>query len=289
MASEPGTRDSAGGQPPGGQRAGGAGFARSLVADPAYGPLNGLLLTLTVVTGVVDAVSILALGRVFVANMTGNVVFAAFALLGAPGFSLSASLFAVGGFLAGAYAGGVLIARRGRDRALLLRAGSAAELACAAVALAVAAASGGPGVTHGTLGLAGGAFGAGVTDAVACLLAAALGTQNAVARKLAVPDLTTTVLTMTLTGLGADIRAVFGEGARVRGAARSAARTALGRRLLAVATMFAGAAAGASLALRVSPLAALALAAALLVLVTGWSALAARRPAAWRAFPAARP
>jgi uncharacterized membrane protein YoaK (UPF0700 family) len=42
----------------------------------------------------VDAVSILALGRVFVANMTGNVVFAGFAISGAPGFSLAASLFA---------------------------------------------------------------------------------------------------------------------------------------------------------------------------------------------------
>jgi Protein of unknown function (DUF1275) len=67
------------------------GLTRSLVADPALGPLRGLLLTLTVVTGVVDAVSILSLGRVFVANMTGNVVFAAFAVVGAPGFSLSAS------------------------------------------------------------------------------------------------------------------------------------------------------------------------------------------------------
>ena len=38
--------------------------------------LPGVLLILTAVTGVVDAVSILALGRVFVANMTGNVVFA---------------------------------------------------------------------------------------------------------------------------------------------------------------------------------------------------------------------
>ena len=58
------------------------GFPRSLVAHPAYGPLPGLLLILTVVTGVVDSISILALGRVFVANMTGNVVFAAFALVG---------------------------------------------------------------------------------------------------------------------------------------------------------------------------------------------------------------
>jgi len=261
-------------------------FTRSLFADPALGPLRGLLLTLTVVTGVVDAVSILALGRVFVANMTGNVVFAAFALVGAPGFSLSASLFALLGFLAGAYAGGVLITRTGDDRGALLRAGSAIELAFAVIALALAAASGDPGVTHGTLSLSGGEFGEEVTDALAALLALALGVQNAVARKLAVPDMTSTVLTMTLTGVGADIRAVVGKGAS--GAARTAARAALGRRLLAVATMVIGAAAGASLALHVSPLSALALATALLALVTAWVTLATRRPAAWRAFPAQR-
>ena len=302
------------------------GLTRSLVADPALGPLRGLLLMLTVVTGVVDAVSILALGRVFVANMTGNVVFAAFALVGAPGFSLSASLFALAGFLVGAYFGGALISRLGHDRGLLLRAGGAAELACAAVALVVAATSGDPGVTHGTIGLAGGEFGAAVTDAIAALLAIALGVQNAVARRLAVPDMTTTVLTMTLTGVGADLLAVFGdrprakarapvfalrsEGARnerpsdegenrgperaeasgktarVRGSARGAARSALGRRLLAVAAMIVGALAGASLTLRVSPLSGLVLAAALLAVVTAWVALATRRPASWRAFPA---
>ena len=278
------TRVTADGHPGTGAEA--AGFARSLVADHAYGPLYGLLLTLTIITGVVDAVSILALGRVFVANMTGNVVFAAFAVVGAPGFSLSASLFALGGFLVGAYAGGTLITRYGRDRGQLLRAGSAVELAFAAVALTIAAASGDPGVTHGTIGLAGGAFGAAVTDALAALLALALGVQNAVARRLAVPDMTTTVLTMTLTGVGADLRAVFGREGRVRGAARTAAHAALGRRLLAVASMVAGAAAGASLALRVSPVSGLAMATALLALVAAWVTLATRRPAPWRAFPA---
>jgi uncharacterized membrane protein YoaK (UPF0700 family) len=283
------------------ERAGGQhGLLRSLAADPAYGPLPGLLLLLTVLTGVVDAVSILALGRVFVANMTGNVVFAAFAVVGAPGFSLSASLFALAGFLAGAYLGGVLVSRYSGDRGLLLRAGCALEVAFAAVALAVAALSGGPGVSHGTLGISGGAFSAAVTDATAALLAAALGAQNAVARKLAVPDLTTTVLTMTLTGIGADLRAVFGGDNRIRGAAqatghttghatgRNPGRAALGRRLLAVGAMVAGAAAGASLALRVSPVSALALAAALLALTAAWAALAVRRPASWRAFPAVK-
>src|ERR1700754_1222443 len=77
-----------------------------LVADAEHGPLPALMLVLTVLTGVVDAVSILDLGRVFVANMTGNVVFVGFALAGASGFSLAASLSALAGFLVGAAGGG---------------------------------------------------------------------------------------------------------------------------------------------------------------------------------------
>src|ERR1700745_759862 len=95
--------------------------ARSGTGPKEQGPLPPLLLALTVVTGVVDAVSILRLGRVFVANMTGNVVFSGFALVGAPGFSLSASLAALAGFLVGALGGGRLTGRLGRDRGLLLR------------------------------------------------------------------------------------------------------------------------------------------------------------------------
>ena len=86
-----------------------------------------MLLTLTLVTGLVDAVSILALGRVFVANMTGNVVFAGFAIVGAPGFSLGASLFALAGFLIGAYGGGFITSLFGHDRALHIRAATGAE------------------------------------------------------------------------------------------------------------------------------------------------------------------
>jgi len=98
-----------------------------------------------------------------------------------------------------------------------------------------------------------------------------MGIQNAVARRLAVPDLTTTVLTMTLTGIAADVRA---KGHGLAG---------LGRRLLAVATMFAGAACGALLVLHASATAALGLAVGLLVIVTAGAALAARRPGSWRA------
>src|SRR4051812_24202572 len=70
-------------------------------AGSEHGRLPVLLVGLTVVTGLVDAVSYVALGHVFVANMTGNVVFLGFALAGAPGLSAPASLAALGAFLIG--------------------------------------------------------------------------------------------------------------------------------------------------------------------------------------------
>ena len=77
--------------------------------------------------------------------------------------------------------------------------------------------------------------------ALIALLALAMGVQNAtVARRMGVPDLTTSVLTLTLTGLAGDSRLAGGEGPRP------------GRRLLAVGSMFAGALVGGLLVLKVS-------------------------------------
>lgn len=223
-----------------------------LLRDPAHGPLPALLLALTFLTGLVDAASILGLDRVFVANMTGNVVFLAFAAAGAPGFSLVGSLAALAGFLVGAAAGGLALRRRPPDPGTLLAGTCAAELGLVAAATVVATAD--PRAHAATWTMTG-------------LLAVALGAQNAVARRLAVPDLTTTVLTMTLTGIAADARA---------------GRT-LTRRLLAVAAMFLGAVAGALLVDRVSLAAGLAAATVVLALVTAGALLASRRPAPWRA------
>ncbi len=220
---------------------------RGLVADPRHGRLPLILVVLTAVTGVVDAVSILALGRVFVANMTGNVVFVGFALAGAPGFSLSASLAALGGFLVGALAGGAITGRLAQRRTVLVRTVTTFELVLLAAALA-------------TAGVAGSHLGVVVTGALAAVAAIAMGAQNATARYLAVPDLTTTVLTMTLTGIAADVHSRKGAGA-------------IGRRLLAVLTMFAGAVAGALLVLHVSVTSALGVAVGLLGLaaVLAWT------------------
>src|SRR3954463_13566236 len=78
-------------------------------------PLARALLVLTFTTGLVDAVSYLALGRVFTANMTGNIVFLGFGIAGEGGLPVLAPLISLGAFLLGAVGGGVL-ADRTADR-----------------------------------------------------------------------------------------------------------------------------------------------------------------------------
>ena len=209
--------------------------------------LPALLLLLTGVTGLVDAVSYLKLGHVFVANMTGNVVFLGFAVADAADFSISASLVATAAFLAGALAGGAIGSRAGHHRARLLAIATSLQIALVGAALVVSLFGLDPEVAVVRYSLIG-------------LLAIAMGLQNATARRLGVPDLTTTVLTLTLTGLAADSTLAGGKNPRPS------------RRLLATATMFFGAAVGAVLVLRVSVAAVLALALALLVLsgIVSW-------------------
>jgi uncharacterized membrane protein YoaK (UPF0700 family) len=111
--------------------------------DGRHGPLPPLLISMTLVTGLVDAFCYLALGHVFVANMTGNVVFIGFALAGVPGFSLGASLTALAAFAAGAVVGGRLAARYRDHRARLHSCASAAQAAFLAVAVVLAVIAGG--------------------------------------------------------------------------------------------------------------------------------------------------
>jgi uncharacterized membrane protein YoaK (UPF0700 family) len=208
-----------------------------LLAPPGdrHGPLVEMMVLLTLLTGVVDAASYLALGHVFVANMTGNVVFLGFALAGARGLSVASSLVALGAFLVGARAGGAIAAHLAAHRGRLLRAstGAQASLIAAALVLALAASSPLP---------------AGLRYAITALLAIAMGTQNSAVQHIAVPELTTTVLTKTITSLVSD---------------PGGARHLQARRVTAVGSMLIGALAGGLLALEASVGAALALALAL--------------------------
>jgi uncharacterized membrane protein YoaK (UPF0700 family) len=225
-------------------------------AHPQHGPLPALLLVLTVATGVMDAVSILALGRIFIANMTGNVVFTGLALAGAPGFALQASLLALAGFLVGAGLGGSA-PRRIPQRGRLLAVATTIELGLLLVALAVALPSSEP-------------FGTAPRDVIAVLAAIALGLQNVTARALAVPDATTTVLTMTLTGFAADLR---DRNWRV-----------LLRRILAVLAMLLGGLTGALLVLHASAGTALGVATALVAVVAAGSWWVSPAGAGWQTY-----
>jgi uncharacterized membrane protein YoaK (UPF0700 family) len=190
--------------------------------DEKKDPIPAALLVLTLVTGLVDAVSVLALGHVFTANMTGNVVFLAFAVSGAPGFSIGRSLVSLLAFLVGAVLGGRLfhaMAETSKRRWVL------STLLAEAVLLFIAAwvSAGLDRESSDSQGL---------VYALIVLMAVAMGLRNATVRQLAVPDLTTTVLTLTLTGLAADSSLAGGSNPRIA------------RRIGAVLTMFAGAAIG---------------------------------------------
>jgi uncharacterized membrane protein YoaK (UPF0700 family) len=104
-----------------------------------HGPLPPLLVALTLVTGLVDACSYLALGHVFVANMTGNVVLLVFALAGAPGFSISASLLAIAAFSCGALAGGRVGSGHANHRGRLLSTATAVQAVFLGAAVILAA------------------------------------------------------------------------------------------------------------------------------------------------------
>lgn len=211
---------------------------RSAAGGEGSRPLIWALLLLTFTTGIVDAVGLLGVGPAFLANQTGNVLLLGFAIAGAGGFSVAPTLLSLLGFLAGGAAGGWI----GRSRGPRPRGWMALALALeitmltAATLLAIGLDLDGPEWRR---------------YVVVVVLAGAMGLRNAAVRDLAVKDLaTTTVVTMTMTGLLSD-------------AERDGARGPnLPRRGGVIASLLAGAIAGALITLHAS--AALALAACLL-------------------------
>jgi uncharacterized membrane protein YoaK (UPF0700 family) len=218
--------------------------------------LTGALITLTVSCGVVDAVSFLALGRVFVATMTGNVIFLGFALAGEPSLSVLASLTALGSFVVGVLTAGRLGARLSSHRGRHL--GTAAAVAVVpmvtAIVLAVTVST-----AHARYGL--------IT-----LLAFAMGIQVSTVRRLAVPDMPMIALTMALTALVSESRMGGGAGHSIR------------MRGTTIAALLVGAILGGVLVLHVAVAAGIALATALVatVAVTILRLAAGTDSTAWR-------
>ncbi len=183
--------------------------------SPSSPAIISALLGLTFVTGIIDAVSLLSVGHVFVANMTGNVVFLGFALVHQGNVQATMVATALSAFVAGALVGGKLA-----GAPLRLARGFALELGLLILASALA------NTVPAT---------AAATYVVVATLALAMGIRNALVRALAIPDMTTTVLTMAITGLAADSTIAGGHNQRWE------------RRSLAILALAAGALCGALL------------------------------------------
>ncbi len=161
------------------------------------------LLLLTFTTGLVDAVSVLVLGHVFVANMTGNVVFLGFWFASHTVVDLTAAVVAFTCFVTGAIIGGRLLRHLGGNA----RRWAVSALGLEAALLAVLAVLCGTGVLryqdNSKLFLIAG-------------LAIAFGVQHSTARQFGIQELTTTVLTSTIVGIGVDSKLAGGTGERQR-------------------------------------------------------------------------
>jgi len=161
------------------------------------------LLLLTFATGVVDAISVLVLGHVFVANMTGNVIFLGFWFVPHSGVDLTAAIVAFVSFVAGTVLGGRL-ARHLDDE---VRHWLVVALGMEIVVLVILSILAGVGVLdyHNNTKLI-----------LIAGMAITFGSQNATARQFGIQELSTTVLTSTIVGIGFDSRLAGGTGQRER-------------------------------------------------------------------------
>jgi uncharacterized membrane protein YoaK (UPF0700 family) len=215
------------------------------------------LLLLTFATGLVDAISVLVLGHVFVANMTGNVIFLGFWFAPHSEVDMIAAVIAFAFFLSGTVVGGRFA--RHLDHEVAVRVWLTAALGAEVVLLVVLSVLSGSGVLqcHDDRRLI-----------LIAGLAVAFGFQNAAARQFGIQELSTTVLTTTLVGIGFDSRLAGGTGQRER------------LRYSVVLTMLAGATVGATMSrFMVAPviaLAAVVVAASLAVFRYGPDAISAR-------------
>ena len=193
------------------------------IASPVSDKLTTVaLLLLTFATGLIDAVSVLVLGHVFVANMTGNVIFLGFWFAPHSGVDMTAAVVAFAGFVAGAVLGGRFARHLDYETRLWLTAALGTEV-LALLTMSILA-------------------GAGVLDyhdntklVLIAGLALVFGSQNAAARQFGVQELSTTVLTSTIVALGVESRLAGGTGERDK------------LRYTVILTMFGGAMVGATM------------------------------------------
>jgi uncharacterized membrane protein YoaK (UPF0700 family) len=180
------------------------------------------LLLLTFATGLADSISILVLGHVFVANMTGNVIFLGFWLAPKSSIDLTAVVVALPTFVSATILGGRLMRHFGERTRQWLTTVFGIEI----VLLIVLSILAGTDVLryHDNTKLI-----------LIGWLAMTFGLQHSTARQFGIQELSTTVLTSTIVGIGVDSRLAGGTGARQK------------LRLSVVLTMCGGALVGATM------------------------------------------
>lgn len=195
--------------------------------DPKASPVSErstvvALLLLTFATGLADAISVLVLGHVFVANMTGNVIFLGFWLAPRTNVDLTAVVVALPTFVITTILSGRLTRYFGNRTRPWITTVLSLEL----VLLIVLSILAGSGVLR---------YHDGTKLFVIGFLAVTFGLQHSSARQFGIQELSTTVLTATIVSLGMDSRLSGGTGDREK------------LRLAVVFTMCAGAFAGATI------------------------------------------
>lgn len=194
-------------------------FPETVAAPQIRNPQRGLpsvLMGLTLLSGIIDAVSYLGMGHLFLGKMTGNLVVLGMSTGQVPGFSIGAAALALTTFLLGAAMAGRLhtaIAHH-RYRWIITALTIEAVLLVAAAGLA----------WWGWVPLS-----PSTTIGLITLIAAAMGFRNATVRKLGILDMTTTLVTLTLADLASDSFLAGRRNPRLR------------RRLGVVASIFGGA------------------------------------------------
>lgn len=162
---------------------------------------NVALLLLTFATGLADSISILVLGHVFVANMTGNVIFLGFWLAPRSSIDLTAVVVALPTFVCTT----ILSGRLARHFGARTRTWITTVLATEIVLLATLAILAGAGALH---------YHDDTKLVMIGVLAVTFGLQHSSARQFGIQELSTTVLTSTIVSFGLDSRLAGGTGAR---------------------------------------------------------------------------
>jgi uncharacterized membrane protein YoaK (UPF0700 family) len=227
----------------------------SLAHDERHGPLSGILTLLTVVAGTVDATTILRIDHVFVANVTGNVIFIGLALVGAREFSFTASFAVLLCFLIGAALSARVFLRHDAHRGRLAHVACVMQLADLTIVTVLIGVWRSPD--------------AGLRLIVLVVLALGMGAKSALARAINVPGLTTSVVTTTLTGLATD------------GALGKWRNAGFLVRVIAASSLVLGAILGGALAVSTDTWCPLALATAITLVATMWSRHAAMSSEEW--------